>query len=119
MILALHVAATYILINIFISLFKEYKIPINIHTLPVILLGTLFLAVTEYTCIKHFKVCLPFGIFFATIIFLLESSNIPTKPVPLLSRLTIFLIVAIFWSEAFVLMMFHFIYTPADEKSKS
>jgi len=115
MILALHVAATYILINIFISLFKEYKIPINIHTL----LGALFLIITEYTCIKHFRACLPFGIFFAAVIFLLESFDISTKPEPLLTRLTIFLIVTIFWSEAFVLMMFHFIYTPADEKSKS
>lgn len=96
--------------------FIKYKISINIHTIPIILLSVLMVTVLEYLCITQFKACLPCGLFFGSILFLLQSSSIAVKPFSLSSKISLFLLMTFFWPELCAFLIFHFICVPIDEQ---
>lgn len=100
-----------------IPYFKNYNIQINIHSIPKFLLGSLIVLFFEYLCIMHFEHFVPVGIFFGCALFMFQSL-IPNGPSSL-TKVASFLVTILFWPEIFAVLVFHFIYAPKNEKSKS
>lgn len=116
MLLVLHLLISLLLLLSVFPYFDKYKIPINIHTIPIILLSMLGVAVLEYLCITQFKACLPCGLFFGIILVLLQSSDIALKQFGWSSKILSFILMTFFWPEICAFLIFHFVCVPIDEQ---
>lgn len=84
-------------------IFKDFKIPVTVHNLPIILLVGLGLFVTTYCSIYKPMYFIPTGILIGGIVFIINVIKIPNQINPSFVRnISMSLFCTMFWTEMIV-----------------